>query len=120
MRFEKYIEGIEKEKIQNELDFLKAQFNPHFLFNSINSIYGNINKSNSTAREMLLTFSEMLRYQLYECTTSKISIEKEINYIRNYVTLQQTRKPDNLSIQLHIVEDVKGIDHRAAGIYCFC
>jgi hypothetical protein len=109
MRFEKYIEVIEKEKMQNELDFLKAQFNPHFLFNSINSIYGNINKNNSTAREMLLTFSEMLRYQLYECNTSKISIEKEINYIRNYINLQQIRKPENLAIQLHISEDVRGI-----------
>jgi len=109
IRFQKYIEVIEKEKMQNELDFLKAQFNPHFLFNSINSIYGNINKSNSTAREMLLTFSEMLRYQLYECNTTMISIEREINYIRNYIELQQIRKPENLNVQLHVSEDVRGV-----------
>jgi len=109
IRFQKYIDTIEKEKMQNELDFLKAQFNPHFLFNSINSIYGNINKSNSTAREMLLTFSEMLRYQLYECNIGMISIEKEISYIRNYITLQQIRKPENLSVELHVSEDVGGI-----------
>ena len=109
IRFQKYIESIEKEKMQNELDFLKAQFNPHFLFNSINSIYGNINKNNSTAREMLLTFSEMLRYQLYECNTSMISIEKEISYIRNYIELQQIRRPENLAIELQISMDVKGI-----------
>jgi len=109
IRFQKYIEVIEKEKMKNELDFLKAQFNPHFLFNSINSIYGNINKSNSTAREMLLTFSEMLRYQLYECNTGTISIEREIGYIRNYISLQQIRKPENLSIQLHVSEDVRGV-----------
>jgi hypothetical protein len=109
IRFQKYIDIIEKEKIQNELDFLKAQFNPHFLFNSLNSIYGNINKSNSTAREMLLTFSEMLRYQLYECNTGMINIEKEITYIRNYVTLQQSRKPENLSVQLYVSDDIQGI-----------
>ena len=109
IRFQKYIDMIEKEKIKNELDFLKAQFNPHFLFNSINSIYGNIDKGNATARNMLLTFSDMLRYQLYECNTNQISLEKEINYIRNYVALQQTRKPENLSIQLYIDEEVKGI-----------
>jgi two-component system LytT family sensor kinase len=109
IRFQKYVEVIEKEKMKNELDFLKAQFNPHFLFNSINSIYGNISKSNSTAREMLLTFSEMLRYQLYECNTSMISIEKEIGYIRNYIILQQIRKPENLSIQLQVSEEVRGI-----------
>jgi sensor histidine kinase YesM len=66
IRFRQYIDTIEKEKTKNELDFLKAQFNPHFLFNSINSIYGHIDKSNPTARNMLLSFSEMLRYQLYE------------------------------------------------------
>jgi LytS/YehU family sensor histidine kinase len=99
---------MEREKIKNEMDFLKAQFNPHFLFNSINSIYGNIDKRNSSARNMLLTFSEMLRYQLYECNTDSIPIDKEINYIRNYIALQQTRKPENLIIDLNIDEDVKG------------
>jgi len=58
---------------------------------------------------MLLIFSEMLRYQLYECNTSVISIEKEISYIRNYISLQQIRKPENLSIQLNVSEDVRGI-----------
>lgn len=108
IRFQKYIDAIEKEKIRTELDFLKAQFNPHFLFNSLHSIYGNIEKSNSSARNMLLTFSEMLRYQLYECNTEKISIDKEIDYIKNYVALQQARKTENLLIELKIDNDLKG------------
>jgi hypothetical protein len=108
IRFQKYIDGVEKEKIKTELDFLKAQFNPHFLFNSINSIYGNIDKRNSTARGMLLTFSEMLRYQLYECNTDSINIEKEITYIRNYVGLQESRKTDNLEINLQIDNNLEG------------
>lgn len=107
--FKRYIEAVEQEKTKNELEFLRAQFNPHFLFNSINSIYGNIDKHNSAAREMLLTFSEMLRYQLYECNTNMIPIEKEINYLKNYVLLQQTRKPENLMICLDICEDVRGV-----------
>jgi LytS/YehU family sensor histidine kinase len=109
VRFRKYIDSVENEKTKNELEFLRAQFNPHFLFNSLNSIYGNIDKRNSTAREMLLTFSEMLRYQLYECNTNLISIDKEINYLRNYVALQESRKPENLAIHLEICEDVKGV-----------
>ena len=109
IRLQKYVDAIERDKIKNELDFLKAQFNPHFLFNSINSIYGNIDKRNSAAREMLLTFSEMLRYQLYDCNTNMISLEKEISYVRNYVALQQTRKPENLSIHLDICGDVNGV-----------
>ena len=108
VRFQKYIAGIEREKTKNELDFLKAQFNPHFLFNSINSIYGHIEKKNTCARNMLLTFSEMLRYQLYECNVENISIDKEINYIKNYVALQQIRKEESLLVKLNINDNVKG------------
>jgi hypothetical protein len=108
IRFQKYVDLMEKDKVRNELDFLKAQFNPHFLFNSINSIYGNIDKRNSSARNMLLSFSDMLRYQLYECNTDSIGIDKEIRYIRNYVALQQTRNAENLVVDLEIDEDLRG------------
>jgi len=106
--FRQYVDNMEKERIRNELDFLKAQFNPHFLFNSINSIYGHIDRKNGKARNMLLSFSEMLRYQLYECDVDKIVIEKEILYIRNYVALQQERKEDNLEVVVDIPDDVRG------------
>jgi len=108
VRFQKYVDDIEKEKSKTELDFLKAQFNPHFLFNSINSIYGHIDKNNPTARNMLLKFSEMLRYQLYDCNTDSISIDKEMNYVRNYVSLQQSRKEESLVVRLNIQENIKG------------
>ena len=108
IRFRQYLDAIEKEKAKNELDFLKAQFNPHFLFNSINSIYGHIDRKNSTARNMLLSFSEMLRYQLYECNVDHIPIDKEIHYIRNYISLQQVRKEEDLQVRLDIAENIKG------------
>ena len=108
IRFQKYVDTMEKEKSKTELDFLKAQFNPHFLFNSINSIYGHIDKKNPLARNMLLTFSEMLRYQLYECNTEQINIDKEVSYIKNYVTLQQIRMEEDLLVKLDIHENVKG------------
>jgi sensor histidine kinase YesM len=97
-----------KQKEQAELDFLNAQFNPHFLFNSINSIYGHIDKQNAIARNMLLTFSEMLRYQLYDCNSNTINIEKEIKYIKNYVALQKERRDDTIAINVSIDEDIKG------------
>lgn len=106
-RFQQYINEIEKQKEQAELDFLNAQFNPHFLFNSINSIYGHIDKHNTVARNMLLTFSYMLRYQLYDCNNNNIAIEKEMNYIRNYIELQKARS-DNVDVCLNIDENVKG------------
>lgn len=108
IRFQKYVDTIEKEKMKAELDFLKAQFNPHFLFNSINSIYAHIDKKNVGARGMLLTFSEMLRYQLYECNTDAISIDKEITFIKNYVALQQARMEESLIVKLYISPAVKG------------
>jgi len=94
------LEFLEKEKTKNELDFIKAQINPHALFNSLNTIYGHIDKSNQVARNILLQFSELLRYQLYDCSAEKVSIEKEIEYIKNYVAFQQLRKNENLIVNL--------------------
>jgi LytS/YehU family sensor histidine kinase len=107
-RLQQYADRVEKEKSKTELDFLNAQFNPHFLFNSINSIYGHIDKQNATARDMLLTFSEMLRYQLYECNTESIAIDKEIGYLRNYVVMQKARKEESLLVELYVGDGVKG------------
>jgi two-component system, LytTR family, sensor kinase len=93
-----HIRKIEIEKLNTELDYLKAQINPHFLFNSINTIYFQIDKHNALARETLSAFSQMLRYQLYECTGNQINIEKEISYLKNYVELQRHRKDQNYKI----------------------
>jgi LytS/YehU family sensor histidine kinase len=98
IRSQRYIELIEKERAANELNFLRAQFNPHFLFNSINSIYAHIDKSNKNARNMLLLFSEMLRYQLYECNVERIELEREINYIRNYIEIQKSRIDERIHV----------------------
>jgi sensor histidine kinase YesM len=99
---------IELEKLNTELQYLKAQINPHFLFNSINTIYFQIDKENKIARETLSAFSEMLRYQLYECGVKEISIDREVNYLRNYVGLQKLRKDENYEIVLACSEKVKG------------
>ena len=108
VRFQQYVETIKKEKSRTELDFLQAQFNPHFLFNSINSIYGHIDKKNIAARNMLLTFSDMLRYQLYECNTETIHIDKELDYIKNYISLQQSRMEESLVVQFNVQDNVHG------------
>lgn len=97
---------METEKLQTELKYLKAQINPHFLFNSINTIYFQIDQSNTDARESLLKFSELLRYQLYECNEDKIPIEKEMNYIESYVDLQRLRN-NHLEIQFSKEEKVR-------------
>ncbi|MCK6616901.1 MAG: histidine kinase [Cyclobacteriaceae bacterium] len=98
---------IELEKLNTELEYLKAQINPHFLFNSINTIYFMIDKQNKEARETLTSFSDMLRYQLYECNGAEIAIEKEITYLKNYVDLQRLRKDDNYQIVFRYSPDLK-------------
>ena len=96
------VELLEKERVKNELDYLKAQINPHALFNSLNTIYGHIDKSNQVARNILLQFSELLRYQLYDCSAEKVSLEKEMEYVKNYVAFQRLRKDEKLIVHLDI------------------
>jgi len=96
------LEILEKGRIKNELDYLKAQINPHALFNSLNTIYGNIDKSNQVARNILLQFSELLRFQLYDCGADKVSLEKEFDYIKNYIAFQRLRKDEKLVINFQI------------------
>jgi LytS/YehU family sensor histidine kinase len=107
---QRYTQSVEKEKVIAELNFLKAQVNPHFLFNSLNSVYGYIDKNNRTARNLLLQFSEMLRYQLYDCNADRVSILKEIEYLHNYTLLQQHRKEESLVVQFNTDDHWEGFD----------
>ncbi len=107
IRMQQRLTEIAKEKAETELSFLKSQINPHFLFNSLNSVYFLINKDNDEARKALHKFSEMLRYQLYEANGDKIPIEKEINYLKDYVDLQQLRKDEKYSVQFEYTPEVK-------------
>jgi len=97
-----------KEKAEAELNFLKSQINPHFLFNSLNSVYFLIDKNNAEARESLHKFSDMLRYQLYEVNGAKIPIEREISYLKDYVDLQKLRKDEHYAVSFNYSPQVSG------------
>jgi len=101
---EEKLHEVENEKISTELAFLRAQINPHFLFNVLNTIYFQIQKENSEARNSVEKLSEMLRYQLYECTTDMIDISKELAYIENYVTVQKMRMETGTDLQSQVFE----------------
>lgn len=107
-RAQKRLGDMAKEKAESELNFLKSQMNPHFLFNSLNSVYFLIDKKNTDARNALHKFSEMLRYQLYEVKDEKIPIEKEISYIQDYIDLQKLRSEDNCQVEFTITPEVSG------------
>lgn len=101
---------IAREKAEAELSFLKSQINPHFLFNSLNSVYFLIDKSNTAAREALHKFSEMLRYQLYEANGDKIPVEKEIQYLKDYMDMQQLRKDEKYAVSFSCAPSVRGFN----------
>jgi two-component system LytT family sensor kinase len=89
---------MEAGHLRSELEILKNQINPHFIFNALNVIYYKIDRSNGAARALTEQFSTLLRYQLYECNEAVVEIEKEICFIENYVGLQRERSGDLVSI----------------------
>lgn len=92
----------EREKMNAELSYLKAQINPHFLFNTLNSIYSlAIMKSDETPTAVV-KLSGMMRYVLSEATTNFVSLEKEIIYIKNYIDLQKIRFGDSISLEFTV------------------
>ncbi len=101
------VKNIQIDQLQTELKYLRAQVNPHFLFNGLNTVYGTIEPSNVQAREMLVQFADLLRYNLYEADVDWVELGKEADYLRNYVALQRARSDSNLQIELDIaVEDL--------------
>lgn len=99
---------ISKEKSETELNFLRSQINPHLLFNSLNAIYFLIDRQNVEARQSLLQFSDLLRYQLYDCNADTVEIEKELAYLQDYLTLQRLRRDHQYEIQMNIGGAVNG------------
>lgn len=93
---------LEKERKQesllSELSYLKAQVNPHFLFNTINSVYVLIKMNPDKAADMLIKLSDLLRAQLYDFSSDKISIEEEINYLENYIELEKLRRAHRVEV----------------------
>lgn len=99
---------LQTEKLETELKFLKYQFNPHFLFNTINSIFFLIHKNPDMASASLAKFSDLLRHQLYENNDKLIALSKETAYLENFVELERLRQNKNLVIDLKIDEHYNG------------
>ncbi|MEM9649437.1 MAG: sensor histidine kinase, partial [Bacteroidota bacterium] len=99
--------ALEKEKVETELKFLKAQIHPHFLFNTLNSIYAlSLAKSTQTP-DAVLGLSKFLDYMLYECNDRLITVEKEWEQLMNLVELERLRYGEQLTISTTLKEDNK-------------
>ena len=89
---------LAKEKLEAELNFLRSQVHPHFLFNTLNNLYALTLKKSEKSPDVVLKLSEMLDYMLYQCNEDKISLDKEIKLIENYISLEQLRFSNNLDL----------------------
>ncbi len=92
-----YAVQLEKKNLEHELEMLKAQINPHFIFNTLNTIYFLLEqKEGDRAKEALLRFSDTLSHQLYDYNKDRIDLDKEVTYLKNYIALQQLRHDEEL------------------------
>jgi sensor histidine kinase YesM len=107
--FEKEIQQkLEKEKLIVELQLLKSQLHPHFLFNTLNSLYSLTLEQSRQAPQTVLKLSGLLRYILYECNEPYVPLQREIENIRNYIDLEQTRFRERLDISMRFTGDITG------------
>ena len=88
-----------KERLSAELEFLKSQVNPHFLFNIHNSIYFLIRDDPRKAETAILMLSEIMRYQIYECNQEFVPLEKELHNISNYIELEKIRHGNTIKVE---------------------
>jgi anti-sigma regulatory factor (Ser/Thr protein kinase)/GAF domain-containing protein len=93
---------------RSELKALRAQINPHFLFNALNAIAGLIHKEPSRAEETVEELAEVFRYTLKRSEKELVRLEEELDFVRAYLDVEKARFGDRLSIQLDVHEDVKG------------
>jgi len=93
---------LENQQLQTELNFLKSQVNPHFLFNTLNNLYSLALNKSDRAPEVVLKLSAILRYMLYECNERMVHLNKEIEYLRNYIELEELRQDGSNLIELQV------------------
>ncbi|MEL6721492.1 MAG: histidine kinase, partial [Bacteroidota bacterium] len=97
---------LRKEKKQAELLHLKSQVNPHFFFNTLNNLYGLVEKDSQRAQQLILKLSDMMRYSIYEGQNDWVTLGEEIEYLQHYIELHQMRYHKTIDVQFDInVED---------------
>jgi two-component system LytT family sensor kinase len=96
---------FENKSLQMELNILRAQINPHFLFNTLNNIYSLSLKKSDHTPEAILRLSDIMRYMLYDSNLSQVNLNKELAYIRNYLDLERLRVRNNELIKYNISQD---------------
>ena len=97
---------IETEHLRTELSFLHMQINPHFLFNSLNTIYGLSLKKSDNTPKAVLKLSQLLRYMIDENGQDKVPLEQEVTYLNNYIEMQKMRSSPSLSVSFDVTGNI--------------
>ncbi|MEL6923418.1 MAG: histidine kinase [Bacteroidota bacterium] len=92
-------QALREEKMAAELSFLKAQTNPHFLFNTLNNLYGLARRQSTQTAPTIMQLSNIMRYILYECSAPTVAIGQEVKIIEDYIRLEQLRYDDGLDLK---------------------
>jgi len=101
---------LTEDKLQTELKLLKAQINPHFIFNALNNIYSLTYMKSQNAPESVLKLSEMLRYVFYDCSKDRVPLSAELNYIENFNAFQQMKSEYKQNIDLKMEKELGHIE----------
>ncbi len=106
---ESKIEDLRNEQMRSELSFLRSQISPHFIFNILNSIVYLIRtKADKKAEEVTIRLSSLMRYMLYDSDQSMVPLDREVEYVQNYIDLQRMRFEDDVQINFHVTGTVDG------------
>ncbi len=100
------IQRLEKEKLANELKFLKAQINPHFLFNTLNNLYSYVVQESPKAPDMIMRLSGILDYVLYRSQQATVLMSEEVQTIENFLALEKIRYGERLEVQFQTDGDL--------------
>ena len=107
LKIKEQLKSIEEERVNAELSYLKSQINPHFLFNTLNSIYSlAIDKSDYTATA-IVKLSGMMRYVLSKSSEDFVTLEEEINYISSYIEMQRLRFGETFKLSYNVEGDLE-------------
>lgn len=100
---------IENEKLNAELNFLRAQINPHFLFNTLNNLYYLAYSKSDNTTVVISKLADMMRYMIYDSNHEKVLLNKEIEYMQNYISLEQLRLNNEVPIQFKVLGETENV-----------
>ena len=109
IRRDEHFKELEKEKLRSELEYLKYQINPHFFMNSLNNIHALIDIDKVKAQKTVVELSNMMRYVLYDKSSTFVPMEKEVKFLGSYIDLMRLRYPDKIEIKTDFSTEPQGI-----------